>query len=303
MSVRWIAIASGQGGQRIAHAGRVEGSPLHDAWRRALENRVVDDASLADNGIAQPTIVAWQLAAYAEVAARLPPPVLVAGYSVGEIAACSIAGGYAPPDAVAIAAERARLMDAAVPLACALAAILGLSQREVEDACARHGAWIAIRNGPRHFVVGGPRDNVQRVVDTATASGASRARVLAVRTPAHTPLLDAAVTPFAGVLARFVRAPLRLPMIRAIDAARIVEPAEVITALSAQLATRLDWAACMDAIGEMQPEAVLEIGPCNALARMFAEACPGIPVRAIDDFRDPGAATAWVFAQRRANSI
>jgi len=59
-----------------------------------------------------------------------------------------------------------------------------------------------------------------------------------------------------------------------------------------QLATMLDWASCMDAIAEMQPDAVLEIGPCNALARMFAEACPGVPIRAIDDFRDPAAASA-----------
>jgi [acyl-carrier-protein] S-malonyltransferase len=88
-------------------------------------------------------------------------------------------------------------------------------------------------------------------------------------------------------------------MISAIDAVRIATPEEVVAALSRQLATMLDWSSCMDAISEMQPDAVLEIGPCNALARMFAEACPGTPVRAIEDFRDPAAAAAWVSAQRR----
>jgi [acyl-carrier-protein] S-malonyltransferase len=299
MTVRWVAIASGQGGQRFAHVGRVESSPLRGAWRRAIGERNVDAASIADNRIAQPTLVAWQLDAYAEVAARLPPPVLVAGYSVGEIAACSIAGGLASADAIEVAAERARAMDAAAPIPCALAAILGLSQRDVASVCARHGTSIAIRNGLRHFIVGGARDKVERATDEADAAGAARAHLLPVHTPAHTPLLAAAVSPFAAILARFVRAPLRLPMISAIDAARIAKPAEVITALSRQLATMLDWAACMDAIAEMQPDAVLEIGPCNALARMFAEAYPAVPARAIDDFRDADAASAWVTAQRR----
>lgn len=299
MSVRWVAIASGQGGQRLQHVERVASSPFRDAWRRAIGECQVDEAAVADNRIAQPTLVAWQLDAYAAVAASLPPPVLVAGYSVGEIAACSIAGALAHVDAIAVASKRARLMDAAAPFPCVLGAILGLPQRDVEAACARRGAAIAIRNASRHFIVGGARANVERVVADADAAGATRAHVLAVNTPAHTPVLASAVAPFADVLMQAVHAPLRIPMISAIDAARIAMRDDVVAALSRQLATMLDWASCMDAIAEMQPDAVLEIGPCNALARMFAEACPGVPIRAIDDFRDPAAASAWVAAQRR----
>jgi [acyl-carrier-protein] S-malonyltransferase len=190
-------------------------------------------------------------------------------------------------------------MDAAAPLPCALAAILGLAEGEVNAACARHGTWIAIRNGTRHFIVGGAHDKVQRLTDEAHAAGATRAHLLAVHTPAHTPMLEAAVAPFAHVLGRFVHTPMRTPMISGIDASRIANRDGVIGALSRQLATRLDWAACMDAIGEMRPDAVLEIGPGNAIARMFADAWPDVPVRAIDDFRDLAATSAWVSAQRR----
>lgn len=299
MTVRWVAIASGQGGQRVAHAQRVAASPLRDAWLRAIGGREPDDATLAVNRIAQPTLVAWQLDAWAGVAPRLPPPALVAGYSVGEIGVCAIAGGFAPQEAIEVAAERARLMDEAAPYPCALGAILGLAQADVEALCGRHGAAIAIRNGPRHFVAGGVREHVARVLADALDAGATRAHTLAVSTPAHTRLLDAAVPRFAGVLAHRLRGPLRIPMISAVDATRIATQDEVVSALSRQLATALDWAACMDAIGEMQPDAVLEIGPCNALARMLAEACPELSVRALEDFRDPAAAAAWVAAQKR----
>ena len=289
MTVRWVAIASGQGGQRPEHAQRAAASALGDAWRRAVGGAVGGEEgaemesihAIAANRVAQPTIAAWQLDAWSSLATRLPPPVLVAGYSVGEVAACAIAGAFAPADAIA------------------LAAILGLQERDVVSLCEGRDAAIAIRNGPRHFIVGGRREDVERIVADALAAGAARAHALAVSTPAHTPWLAAAVPRFAQCLARTNPAPLRSPMISAIDAARIATPGDVVCALSRQIATRLDWAACMDAIGEMQPDAVLELGPCNALARMFAEAVPGVPVRAIEDFRDPAAAAAWVLAQSR----
>ena len=299
MTVRWVAIASGQGGQRLEHVERLAASSFQDAWRRAIGERELNEAAVSENRIAQPSLVAWQLDAYAAVAPKLPQPVLVAGYSVGEVTACAVAGALAAVDAIAMASERARLMDEAAPFPCALAAILGLSRYDVETLCTHRDIAIAIRNGSRHFIVGGKRENVEHAVADADDAGATRAQMLSVNTPAHTPLLHAAVAPFAEVVARYVQAPLRLPMISAIDAARIRTREEAVAALSRQLATTLDWASCMDVIDEMQPDAVLEIGPCNALARMFAEACPGVPVRAIEDFRDPAAAAAWVSAQRR----
>ncbi len=299
MTVRWVAIASGQGGQGPEHARHVDVSPLAAAWRHAIGEAMPDDSAMAGNRIAQPTIAAWQLHAFASVASRLPPPVLAAGYSVGEVAACAIGGAFAPHDAIAIAAARARIMDEAAPYPCALAAILGLAERDVAALCANSEAAVAIRNGPRHIIVGGRRDAIERIVLEAAAAGATRAHVLDVSTPAHTYLLASAVPRFAACLAGFSPAPPRIPVLSAIDATRIATSAEVVSALSRQVATRLDWAACMDAIGEMQPDAVLELGPCNALARMLKEALPGLHVRAIEDFRDPAAAAAWVLARGR----
>lgn len=298
--MRWIALFSGQGGQRIEHARQLpaRASPqLLDAWRDALAGAPVDEDSLTRNRVAQPTLAAWQVASFATIAAELPPPVLIAGYSVGEIAAACAAGGYAAPDAIRLAAARARLMDEAMPVPAGLAAVLGLDERTLTSLCDGAGAAIAIRNGFRHFVIGGPASAVQSVVADAVTAGATRAQLLPVGTPAHTHFLGAAVAPFAAVLQPLVRGPLGVPMISGIDAARLRTAHETVSALSRQLATRLDWAGCMDAVVEAQADAVLEIGPGNALARMLAEAAPDVRVRALDDFRDPAAAVAWVLHQ------
>ncbi|MDY0056681.1 MAG: hypothetical protein RBS46_10340 [Methyloversatilis sp.] len=50
----------------------------------------------------------------------------------------------------------------------------------------------------------------------------------------------------------------------------------------------------MDTVLEYAPGAVLEIGPCNALARMLAERAPELPVRAVDDFSGDAAVLDWL---------
>ena len=186
---------SGQGGQRtdhIARMGAMLAPDLRAAWEQALADagstveRIDDDIQLTRNRVAQPTLCAWQSGAWRMLADALPPPVLVAGYSVGEIAACAAAGGYAGNEAVALAALRAELMDAAIDFPAGLAAVIGLAAHELAPMCAREGVAVAIRNGVRHFIVGGPESALGSFIAAALAAGAVRAHRLCVTTPAHT---------------------------------------------------------------------------------------------------------------------
>jgi [acyl-carrier-protein] S-malonyltransferase len=280
---------------------------LRAAWERALANAgstvalIVSDAELTRNRIAQPTLCAGQLDAWRRLADALPPPVLVAGYSVGEVAACAAAGGLPYDEAVALAALRAELMDAAVDFPAGLAAVTGLSAQELGPICAREGVEVAIRNGVRHFIVGGPDPLLASFINAARAASAVRAHRLGVNTPAHTHWLARASSQFAVALQSRLASRLQLSMLSGIDARTLRTAAEAAAALSRQISTPLDWLACTEAIAEVQPDAVLEIGPGNALARMFAETIPGIAARALDDFRDPSAAVAWVARQRRTS--
>ncbi|MEO8755751.1 MAG: acyltransferase domain-containing protein, partial [Casimicrobiaceae bacterium] len=163
-ALRWVALFSGQGGQRTKYAQRLGTSlpdDLRTAWFDALALAGVaaaslDEATLIRNRVAQPTLCAWQVDTWRTLATALPPPALVAGYSVGELGACCAAGGFSDVQAIAFATLRAEFMDAATEPPAGLAAVLGLSAREVDTLCERAGTEVAIRNGVRHFVVGGP---------------------------------------------------------------------------------------------------------------------------------------------------
>ena len=79
-------------------------------WRSRLQ----DPTERSNNAFAQCLITGTSLAAWQALRVYLAQcPVVVAGYSVGELAAFSAADIFDADSALALAAERARLMDLA----------------------------------------------------------------------------------------------------------------------------------------------------------------------------------------------
>lgn len=299
--MRLALLFSGQGGQTLEHRRQVcQGmdEDLRTALVRALpapgDCSLLLPDMLARNAIAQPLIFAQQMMLWQCLRDRLPRPLCAAGYSLGEMAACSVAGAFGASAGIALCAERAALMDAAADGEYGMLAVLGLEEALVQKLVDGTGLAVAIRNAPRHLVLAGPRCGIGEITERLQAAGASRLVPLAVQTPSHTPRLALASIAFARQLEQLPDGRLAFPVFSAIDAtpARSVRPA--LLALARQISNPLDWAACLQAIQEMQPDVVLEIGPGNTLARLFGELAPEIPVRATDDFRSADGVIRWI---------
>ncbi|PJL74112.1 malonate decarboxylase subunit epsilon [Stenotrophomonas maltophilia] len=293
-------LCSGQGAQHAAMFDRVRDLP---AARHTLDvastvlGRDVFSAAAADdrfdNAQAQPLLCAATLAQWQGLRDNVPTPTLVAGYSIGELAAHAIAGSFDATTCLALAAQRAQLMDGASPADAGLQAVLGLERHVLQPLCDLHGARMAIANGQDHFIVGGTHAALQRLADAARAQGAD-IRPLPVHVPAHTPLLAAAVAPFAAALdASPLQAP-RMPLLAGIDARPVRDRAMAVHTLSAQLAQTIEWAQVMRQAFERGARVFLQLGPGNALARMVAPAYPCCEVRAVEEFQSLEGAAAWV---------
>lgn len=302
--MRLALLFSGQGGQTAAHWQQVQAGAAGDL-REALvqvlpeiaeQNATVNPEKLAKNKVAQPLIFAQQMQLWGSLQSRLPRPICAAGYSLGEMAACSAAGAFTAAEGIALCAERAAAMDGAAVGEHGMLAVLGLDDGLVATLAEAAGLAVAIRNAPRHLVVAGPRAGIVAVAERYAAAGASRLVHLAVHTPSHTAVLAKAAVDFKKHLDLLPERRLAFPVLSAIDAtaARTARPA--LDALARQICTPLDWAACLQAVREMQPDAVLEIGPGNALAKLFGELAPEIPVRASDDFRSIDGIVGWLDA-------
>lgn len=258
-------------------------------WRA----RLADAGWAQSNAVAQSLVTGSSVAAWTALAPGLPRVVAVAGYSVGELAACVAAGMLDADDAMTLAARRAAAMDAcAVDGAAGLLGLSNVDAREVDAACARWGLEIAIRTGERRCIVGGPADALARAAAHLAELGA-KTTPLGVRVASHTRAMRAAVPALARALAlaRW-RAP-RVAWVAGITGTVLRDVAEVQRVLADQVATTVRWDACMDAVAERRPDAVLEVGPGTTLARLWRERHPAIPARSCDEFASAQQVLDW----------
>lgn len=297
-------LCAGQGAQnrdmlRVV-AGHPAARPVLDAAGAALGCDLVrfvaeaPEAALFANRAGQVLTVAAAVAWWTALGSE--PPAIVAGYSVGQVAALACAGVIAPQAAPAIAAARAECMDRAAPPGAGLAAVTGLAHADVAALARAHGLAVAIDNGPGSVVLGGAGDALEAALAAARARGAARAVRLPVAVPSHTPLLAAATPAFRRVLEDAkLRAPD--PAIHLIDGLagdRVWTIADAVAAASDALSTTIHWASCQEVCMEAGATRLLEIGPGRALARMAAEREETIPVRAAADFQTIEGVRAWL---------
>lgn len=302
--MRLAILFSGQGGQQPEHFAqlREHASPelatrLAEAIPSIWQAGVLTASDLQPNRLAQPLIFAWQMSVWQQLQPHLPRPVCVAGYSLGEMAACCAAGAFPADAGVALCAERAKLMDACVSGPAGLLAVIGLHLPAVEAIASVCGLVVAIRNGPDHFVLGGAAAGLARAQLLAEDQGAGRVVRLGVTTPSHTPMLAAAADTFALMLKAHRSVRLAFPVLSAIDGRSARTSDDALAALARQICTPLDWERCLGAVQEMQPDVVLEIGPGNALVRMWTEMSDVAVARASDDFRTIEGLINWVEAR------
>ncbi|MCR8960675.1 acyltransferase domain-containing protein [Variovorax sp. S2] len=177
-----------------------------DDWRGAL----ADPEWAGRNSNAQLLLTSLALAAWGQLAPRVPPPAAVAGYSVGELAAFSAAGVIDPGVATALAPQRAEAMDrCAAHAPGGLLAVGGLPEQRLEQLRIEAGLELAIRNGNASVVLGGPVAALDKAEQMAMAAGAHCTR-LRVNVASHTSWMREAAKSFFQALAQV---PFRAPRV------------------------------------------------------------------------------------------
>jgi len=307
MAGRLAILCPGQGAQ---HAGMFElarldpgASRLLDEWfgdpqLAPLLRAAVESEERFANRVAQPSIVAATLATWSALRARLPEPALVAGYSIGELSAYGVAGALDPIEAVKLAVERARLMDACLEggPAQAMVALSGMPEGSVEALLSRFGFYSAIVTGDDALVAGGPAAQGEALAQAALASG-GRATLLPVTVASHTPLLRGAVAPFAALLEEQCWSAPAFPVLSGISAEPVIDAKKAMLELPRQIAEQIRWKDCMDACLEAGVTIALELGPGAALARMLQARHPHIACRSVSEFRSLDGIYSWLQRQ------
>ncbi len=254
-----------------------------------------DEAVLHTNLNAQVLCCTQALAAWAVLEPQLEAQLVVAGYSVGEVAAWGVAGALDADRVLDLVARRARLMDEATKQPAGLAAVRDLSETQVQDICQDAGVYVAIRNAADRFVIGGSADRLERAIKAIAAGGTDRVKRLAVNVPSHTPLLHEAAEAFTAVLRKGAhpRAP-KARLVSGIDGGAVFDVADGLEKLGRQIGQTVDWAACLDACRSAGANRALELGPGSGLSRMMVSWLENGESRSLADFRTMEGAVDWL---------
>ncbi len=236
------------------------------------------------------------LAFWAALKPVQPKKAVIAGYSVGELAAWGCAGALDAPATLRLARQRSAAMDAATPEGSGLAAIVGLLESELALIARNHGAYIAIVNAIDSFVIGGLGEALEASCKEAAAKGATRTVRLHVAVPSHTPLLQEAVQPFRAALraAAPQAPPYGYRLLSGIDGETVWEPEAGCDKLANQICTTIHWAACLESCRAAGAVLALELGPGAALSHMAASFFPEGRSRSVEDFRTLDGLRGWL---------
>jgi [acyl-carrier-protein] S-malonyltransferase len=219
-----------------------------------------------------------------------PQPSEVSGHSLGEFTALTCAGAFDFAAAVELVRDRGRLMQEAVPAGVgAMAAVLGLEDAQVSQACAEAAQGAIVEavnyNAPGQVVIAGEKAAVERAIEAAKRLGAKRAVVLPLSVPSHSSLMRSAMTPFAQKLQSMSVQTPRIPYRSAVDASLHREPAEVRDLLVRQLASPVRWTDTVRALAAAGARQIIECGPGKVLTALNRriERRPDLQCLAIDD--------------------
>jgi [acyl-carrier-protein] S-malonyltransferase len=241
----------------------------YDLWRLCQEG---PERELGLTEKTQPAMLAAGVAVYRAWRGRGGAlPVAMAGHSLGEYTALVCAGRLDFREAISLVRYRGQLMQRAVPAGeGAMAAILGLEDAQVAQACATGAEGQVVApinyNSPGQVVIAGEGSAVARALEAAKTLGARRAVMLDVSVPSHCALMKSAADELADRLRALEIRAGEVPVYHNVDACSRQEADQVRSALIQQLSEPVRWSDCVRAMGGLGATLFIEMGPGKVLS-------------------------------------
>ena len=222
---------------------------------------------LRQTNVTQPAIFVVSVAA----SLGLKAPDMVAGHSLGEFSALTVAGAMGFEDALRLVSARAEAMQRCCErVPGMMAAVIALPDEEIERICAGiPGVVPANYNSPGQVVISGEEEAVRQACTALKEAGAKRALPLPVSGAFHSPLMEPARAELAEAIARTRFHVPVCPVYQNVTALPSCDPDIIRENLLLQLTSPVRWTQSVRQMRRDGAETFLELGPGEVLTNLI----------------------------------
>ena len=264
----------------------------YDLWALVSKG---PDTRLNQTEFTQPAMLCAGVASWRVATSQpgMPKAAMMAGHSLGEYTALVCAGSLELISAVKLVAHRGRLMQSAVAAGeGSMAAIIGLADEDVRQACAAIGNGVveAVNyNAPGQVVIAGETAAVEAAMAQAKELGAKRALPLPVSVPSHCALMKDAARQLAEELETLPIKMPKIPIVHNQSASVATSIDEIRERLQLQLYQPVKWVASVELMHARGITTLVECGPgkvLTGLARRIEKSLQAFAVFDADSLDD-----------------
>jgi [acyl-carrier-protein] S-malonyltransferase len=252
-----------------------------------------DADEIRDTAVAQPLLVAAGILSAQHFLPDVKKAGAVAGHSVGEITAATLAGVFTAETAMTFVRNRASAMaEAAAVAETGMSAVLGGDPEDVLAHLDKLGLAPANINSVGQIVAAGTAEQLAAL----TADKPEKARVIPLKVAGafHTHHMAPAVAGLEALAPTLEVSDPAVACVSNADGTVVTSGADVLRRLVAQVSNPVRWDLCMETFKDLGVTAIIEVVPAGTLVGLAKRALPGVKTLALKTPDDLDAARAIV---------
>lgn len=289
----------GQGSQAVGMGKAIydsypEAETLYNESNNILNKKMTElmfygpKETLTETENAQPALLISSIVIFTLLLKQEIKPVMAIGHSLGEYSALVAAGAIQLEEALPLVAARGRLMEEAFPKGQGLmAAVLGLSQEEIEDALQHINeneiVDIANLNCPGQIVISGTMAGLKQAEPILKEKGARRFLPLNVSGPFHSRLMKLANEAYTNKLNHVEINDTTIPIYANVTASPVTESEKIKDLLIKQLYSPVRFEESIRNMVAMDIDGFVEIGNGRVLSGLVKKIDRNIPTFSVQD--------------------
>lgn len=242
-----------------------------------------DEETLKRTENAQPALLVTCYAAWAALHEAVPEftPDYVAGHSVGEYPALTVAGVWSLEESLRWVEQRAKAMHVlAYKVPGSMAAVIGLTGEQVEAVCEQvqreTGEVVTPTNynAPHQIVISGAVNALQIAAQRLHEAGARRIIPLAVAGAFHSPIMQPAADLMTEAYREANFQKPTYPFFSTIEVRALDAPDEIRSVMAQQIARPVRWQQSVEALGALGVDTFIELGVGEVLSGLIKRILP-----------------------------